>query len=69
MSFYKKFQNRLLMDLMSQHFVEANDLVRLVQKRAGKIDVSVISSYWIGQERMLKNKVALTEFIKFECEL
>ena len=69
MSFDKKFQNRLLMDLMSQHFVEANDLVRLVQKRAGKIDVSVISSYWIGQERMLKNKVALTEFIKFECEL
>jgi hypothetical protein len=69
MSFYKKFQNRLLMDLMSQHFDEANDLVRLVQKRAGKIDVSVISSYWIGQERMLKNKVALTEFIKFECEL
>ena len=69
MSFYKKFQNRLWMGLISQHFDEANDLVRLVQKRAGKIDVSVISSYWIGQERMLKNKVALTEFIKFECEL
>ena len=69
MSFDKKFQEMLLMDVISQHFDEANDLVRLVQKRAGKIDVSVISSYWIGQERMLKNKVALTEFIKFECEL
>ena len=68
MSFDKKFQNRLLMDVMCQHFDEADDLVRFVQKRTDKIDVSVITSYWLGQEHLLKDKVALSKYIKFECE-
>ena len=68
MSFDKKFQNRLLMDVMCQHFDEADDLVRFVQKRTGKTDGSVITSYWLGQEHMLKDKVALTKYIKLECE-
>ena len=68
MSFDEKFQDRLLMDVMSQHFDEADDLVRFVQKRIGKIDDNVITSYWLGQEHMLKDKVELKKYIKFECE-
>ena len=68
MSFDKKFQNRLLMDVMSQHFDEGDDIVRFVQKRIGKIDGSVSTSYWLGQGHMLKDKVALNKNINFECE-
>ena len=68
MSFDQKFQNKLFMDVISQHFDEADDLVRFVQNRTGKLDVSVITSYWLGQEHMLKDKVALAKYIKYECE-
>ena len=68
MSFDQKFQNRLLMDVTSQHFDEADDLVQFVQNRTGKLDESVIASYWLGQEHMLKDKVALAKYIKYECE-
>ena len=64
----QNFQNKLLMDVIGQHFDEADDLVRYVQNRTGKSDGSVISSYWLGQEHMLKDKLALTKYIKFECE-
>ena len=32
----QNFQNRPLMDVLSQHFDEADDLVRYVQNRTGK---------------------------------
>ena len=64
----KNFQNKLLMDVMSQHFDEADDLVKFVQNRTGKLEESVISSYWLGQEHMLKDKAALAKYIKYECE-
>ena len=56
------------MDVMSQHFDEADDLVKFVQNRTGKLEESVISSYWLGQEHMLKDKAALAKYIKYECE-
>ena len=56
------------MDLMSQHFEEVDDLVKFVQNRTGKLDGSVISSYWLGQEHMLRDKAALAKYIKYECE-
>ena len=62
------FQNKLLMDVISQHFDEADDLVRYVQNRTGKLDSSVINTYWLGQEHMLREKTALAKYIKFECE-
>ena len=68
MSFDQKFQNRLLMDVISQHFDEADDLIRFVQNRTGKLDVSVITSYWLGQEHMLKDKGTIAKYIKYECE-
>ena len=64
----QNFQNKLLMDVMSQHFDEADDLVKFVQNRTGKLDGSVISSYWLGQEHMLKDKATLSKYIKYECE-
>jgi len=63
-----QFQNKILMDVISQHFDEADDLVRYVQNRTGKLDGSVITSYWLGQEHLLKDKTALAKYIKFECE-
>ena len=56
------------MDVISQNFDEADDLVQFVQSRTGKLDESVIASYWLGQEHMLKDKVALAKYIKYECE-
>ena len=68
MNFDQKFQNKLLMDVIGQHFDEADDLVRFIQNRTGKLDSSVVISYWLGQEHMLKDKAALAKYIKFECE-
>ena len=64
----QNFQNKLLMDVISQHFDEADDLVRYVQNRTGKLDSSVINTYWLGEEHMLSDKTALAKYIKFECE-
>ncbi len=68
MSLSQQFQNKLLMDVISQHFDEADNLVRFVQNRTGKLDGSVVTSYWLGQEHMLKDKTTLANYIKFECE-
>ena len=64
----QNFQNKLLMDVISQHFDDANDLVRYVQNRTGKLDSSIITSYWLGQEHMLRDKTELAKYIKIECE-
>ena len=44
----QNFQNKLLMDVISQHFDEADDLVRYVQNRTGKLDSCLITPYWLG---------------------
>ena len=62
------FQTKLLMDVLSQHFDEADDLVGFVQRRTGKLDSSIVVSYWLGQEHMIKDKNALARYIKYECE-
>ena len=54
--------------LLSQNFDEADDLVQFVQNRTGKLDGSVIFSYWLGQEHMLKDEAAHAKYIKYECE-
>ena len=56
------------MDVIGQHFDEADDLVRYVQNRTGKLDGSVATSYWLGQDQMIRDKTALAKYIKFECE-
>ena len=64
----QNFQNKLLMEVTCEHFDDANDLVRYVQKRTGKLDSSTITSYWLPLEHMLKDKPTLAKYIKFECE-
>ena len=59
MNLDQKFQSKLLLDVVSQHFDEADDLVRFIQNRIGKLDSSIITSYWQGQEHMLKEQAAL----------
>ena len=56
------------MDVISQHLDEADDLVRYVQNRTGKLDSSVITTYWLGQEHMLRDKTELAKYSKFKCE-
>ena len=64
----ENFQNKLLLDVISENFDDANDLISYVQNRTGKLDSNVITSYWLGQEHMLWDKTALAKYIKFECE-
>ena len=64
----KNFRNKLLMDVIREHFDDANDLVRYVQNRTGKLDSSNTTSYWLPQEHMLKDKPTVAKHIKFECE-
>ena len=64
----QNFQNKLLLDVISQHFDEVDDLVRYVQDKTGKSDGCVISSYWLGQEHMFKDKATLAKYINYECE-
>ena len=64
----KNFRNKLLMGVIREHFDDANDLVRYVQNRTGKLDSSTITSYWLPQEHMLKDKPTLAKFIKFGFE-
>ena len=68
MNLDQKFQNKLLLDVISQHFDETDDLVRFVQNRIGRSDSSIITSYWQGQEHMLEEQSALKKYIKYECE-
>ena len=44
MNLDQKFQNKLFLDVISQHFDEADNLVHYVQNRTGKLDGSVITS-------------------------
>ena len=60
-------QNQLLLDVISQQFDEVDELVRFVQNRTGKLDSSVNTSYWLGREHMLKDKLTLAKYIKYEC--
>ena len=64
----KNFQSKLLMDVIREHFDDANDLVRYFQHRTGKLDSSNTTSYWLPQEYMLKDKPTLAKYIKFGCE-
>ena len=67
MSFDQTYMDRILLDVVAQRFDEADDLVRFVQNRTGKVDESIVTTYWLGKEHMIKDKVTLAAYIKFEC--
>ena len=67
MMFDRDYQLKLLNDVLNQRFSDADDLVNFVQNRTGKIDSSIITSYWLGQEHLINNKNSLRAYIEFEC--
>ena len=58
---------RILTDVVAQRFEEADDLVNFVQSRTGKLDKSIVTTYWLGKEHMIKDKTILAAYVKFEC--
>ena len=67
MMFDRDYQLKLLNDVLNQRFSDADDLVDFVQNRTGKIDSSIITSYWLGQEHLMNDKISLRAYIEFEC--
>ena len=67
MRFDHAYIERLLLDVMAQRFDEADDLVRFVQSRIGKLDESITTTYWLGKEHMIRDNATLAAYIKFEC--
>mgnify|MGYP004196176625 CR=1 FL=1 len=61
-------QLELLNDVLSHRFSDADDLVHYVQNRIGKLDGSIITTYWLGKEHMINDKHTLRAYIKFECD-
>ena len=59
---------RILTDVVAQRFEEADDLVNFVQSRTGKLDKSIVTTYWLGKEHMIKDKTTLAAYVKFECD-
>ena len=67
MMFDRDYQLKLLNDVLNQRFSDADDLVNFVQNRTGKIDSSIITSYWLGQEHLINDTTSLRAYIEFEC--
>ena len=67
MMFDRDYQLKLMNDVLNQRFSDAEDLVNFVQNRTGKIDSSIITSYWLGQEHLINDKISLRAYIEFEC--
>ena len=67
MMFDQGFQSKLLYDVLSQRFGDADDLVNYVQTRTGKFDSSIVTSYWLGRDHTANNDLAGLEYIQFEC--
>ena len=67
MAYDQVYIERLLNDVLAQRFDEADDLVRFVQSRTGKLDESIVTTYWLGKEHMIKDKSTLAAYVKYEC--
>ena len=55
-------------DLVSQRFDEADDIIRFVQNRLGKIDNQGAMASWAGREHMIGDRQTLKAYIKSEVE-
>lgn len=67
MAYDQVYIERMLNDVLAQRFDEADDLVRFVQNRTGKLDESIVTTYWLGKEHMIKDKSTLAAYVKYEC--
>ena len=67
MMFDRDYQLKLPNDFLNKRFIDADDLLNFVHNRIGKIDSCTITSYWLGQEHLINDKISFREYIEFEC--
>lgn len=58
MRFDQDYVDQLLIDILAQRFDQANDIIRFVRSQTGKLDESIVTTYWLGKERMVKDKAS-----------
>ncbi len=67
MTFDQNFQSKLQNDVLSHRFSDSDELVYYVQTRIGKLDSSIVTSYWLGRDHTIHNDLAGAEYIQCEC--
>lgn len=58
MRFDQDYVDQLLIDILAQRFDQADDIIRFVRSQTGKLDESIVTTYWLGKERMVKDKAS-----------
>ena len=58
MRFDQDYVDQLLIDSLAQRFDQADDIIRFVRSQTGKLDESIVTTYWLGKERMVKDKAS-----------
>ena len=52
---------------MAQRIDKDDDLVRFVQSQTGKLDESIVTTYWLGKKHMIKDKINIAAYVKCVC--
>ncbi|MDA9986027.1 hypothetical protein N9E86_02485 [Alphaproteobacteria bacterium] len=55
-------------DLVSQQIDEADDIIRFIQNRLGKVDSQKAMAFWAGREHMTADRQTLKAYVKSEVE-
>jgi len=55
-------------DLVSQQIDEADDIIRFIQNRLGKVDSQKAMAFWAGREHMTADRQTLKAYVKLEVE-
>ena len=55
-------------DLVSERFVEIDDVCSFVQNRLGKMDNQKAVAFWVGREHLINDRQTLQTYVKSEVE-
>ena len=55
-------------DLVSQQIDEADDIIRFIKNRLGKVDSQKAMAFWAGREHMTAGRQTLKAYVKSEVE-
>ena len=55
-------------DLVSQQIDEADDIIRFIQNRLGKVDSQKAMAFWAGREHVTADRQTLKAYVKSEVE-
>ena len=58
MRFDQDYVDQLLIDILAQRFDQADDIIRFLSSQTGKLDESIVMTYWFGKEYMVKDKAS-----------